>query len=303
MGRNTGISWCHHTFNMWWGCFKWSDGCKHCYAEMFNRRVHGRNSTRWDRDGARRFFGAEYWRQPLEWNEDAKRRGVRERVFVGSMMDWAEVHPDANVNRQFDAFRGRFFNEIVPATPNLDYLMLTKRAENLAAMVPWKTLGAAPRNVWLGTTVESQDYSWRITELAAIPAWIRFLSCEPLLGPLNLGLLGTLPADKTGGAYVLTHERINWVIAGVESGHGARYCDLEWLRALRDECATTETPFFLKQATEVQPITSAPDAPIPIRIGAGSKRKNKGYAGAPIVELPYLDNVQHAAVPESAYAA
>lgn len=297
MGKNTSISWCSHTFNFWWGCFKWSDGCKHCYAEMFNRRVHGRDSTRWDRTGARRFFGAEHWAQPLKWNASAKARGVRERVFVGSMMDWTEIHPDPNVNRQFDAFRGRFFNEIVPNTPNLDYLMLTKRTENLAAMVPWKTLGDAPRNIWLGTTVESQDYSWRIAELAAIPAWIRFLSCEPLLGPLNLGLLGTLPADKTAGGYVLTYERIHWVIAGVESGHHARPCELDWLRALRDECATVGTAFHLKQAYADERGYSMGDV-IPLTTGRGSRRK-----GRDLIELPYLDGVQHAAFPESAYAA
>ena len=201
---------------------------------------------------------------------------MRERVFCGSMCDWAEQHPDAETNRQMDAYRGRLF-ELIKQTPHLDWLLLTKRIEEVERYLPWRMPGFAPwPHVWIGTTVESAYQEDRIDVLRGLPAVIRFLSCEPLLGLIE-------PIDLRG---------IHWLIAGAESGHGARACDPEWLRALRDQCAAQGVSFFLKQAVWRPPI----------QIGLGSRTKGKGHGGD-MVELPYLDGRQHADVPRVAHAA
>jgi protein gp37 len=277
----TSISWCDYTFNVWWGCFKVSPGCTNCYANTFDRRVHGKKSDHWERTGSRRFMSPDYWEQPLKWNRDAEAAGVRKKVFCGSMCDWLEQHPDPDINRAMDAYRGRLF-ELIKATPWLDWLLLTKRIDQAARYLPWMAvgdgwMGGTPwPNVWIGSTVESAEQEDRINVLRELRAVVRFLSCEPLLGLIE-------PIDLRG---------IHWLIAGAESGHRARACDVEWLRALRDQCRAAGTAFFLKQAVWRQPVT----------IGLGSRTKGKGHGGD-MVELPYLDGKQHAEFPEVAHAA
>lgn len=309
MGRDTSISWCHHTFNCWWGCWKISPGCQHCYAATLDRRVHGKGTDHWDRTGSRRFMSDEYWEQPLKWNESAKQRGVRERVFCGSMCDWAERHPDPEINALMNAARLRLF-ALIQATPHLDWLLLTKRIENVADLLPWAVSDplrpSTPwHNVWIGTTAEDQEHAdKRIPLLLEIPAVVHWLSLEPLLGAIDLtrvrrtsvhdfdALRGTANYPVPS---VLSHgNRVRWVIAGAESGgKKVRYCDVAWLRSLRDQCRDAGTSFFLKQAAWIPPIT----------IHIGSRTKGVGHGGAPIVELPYLDGEQHAEVPEVAHAA
>lgn len=274
MGENSAISWTTHTFNPWWGCVKISPACTNCYAAAFDHRLGGEH---WGPKSGRKFFGDKHWDGPRKWNASCQRRGVRERVFCASMADVFEDRPELIEHR------ARLY-KLIDETPHLDWLLLTKRPENIADFYPVKWNAVTPHNVWLGTTVENQEYAdERIPHLLDVPAVVHFLSCEPLLGPVNL--LGWIDA-------------LSWVIAGCESGHGARPTSVEWLRFLRDQCAG-RIPFLLKQAAESLAIGDKS-----VTVGALSKRKGKNATGAdrggnrPIVELPYLDGVQHAAFPE-----
>ena len=282
MGEGTSIGWCDHTFNTWWGCFRVSPGCTHCYAATFDKRVHGTDTDHWDRTGTRRFFGESHWNQPLKWNRRAATAEVRERVFCGSMCDWAEIHALADVNCRLETIRGRLW-QTIRETRALDWLLLTKRTANVSAMVPgdWGRRGYG--NVWLGTTVEDCDRKFRIDILRGIPAVVRFLSIEPLLE--DLGEL-----DLRG---------IHWVIAGAESGGKARPCETKWIRSIRDQCARAGVAFFLKQAVAD---LSIPQPLRPIRLGRGSFDKGKA-GGSPMIEMPYLDGKQHVAFPEVKHAA
>jgi hypothetical protein len=159
-------------------------------------------------------------------------------------------------------------------------------------------------NVWLGVSVENQAAAdERIPELLATPAAVRFLSCEPLLGSVDLRTVRRtpMPIDALTGTWSVAgnrppqQPRISWVIAGCESGPGARPCDVAWLRSLRDQCAGAGVPFFLKQAVESR---SVGDETAPIEWGDGSKRKQGSASlGGHVIELPYLDGEQHAAFP------
>jgi protein gp37 len=241
MSEQTGIEWCDHTFNIAWGCMKVSPGCKHCYADSSSRRwgfaVFGPAKTT-----PRRTFGAKHWNDPLRWNDRAQLAGVRRRVFCSSMCDVFEDHPT------IDAEREKLW-PLIRATPALDWLLLTKRPERIAVRLP-SDWGDGYPNVWLGTSVESQGFAWRAYELAEIPAAVRFLSVEPMLSPLNLRDL--LPDHGCGGGAphancVVCAPALHWVIAGSESGAGARPLALDWLRDLHDQCADAGVPFFLKQ--------------------------------------------------------
>jgi protein gp37 len=222
MGKNSKIEWTHHTFNPWWGCVKVSAACKHCYAEMWSRRL---GKEIWGRNTRRRFFSEQHWRQPLMWNRHAENTKSRKRVFCASMGDVFEDRDD------LDVWRERLW-ELIEKTPSLDWLLLTKRPERIAGCVPWHDTW--PQNVWLGTTVETQHWAEkRIPHLIANRSVVRFLSCEPLLGPLDL--TAWLGAD------------INWVIAGGESGAKSRPSQPLWFRSLRDQCAETGVAFHFKQ--------------------------------------------------------
>jgi protein gp37 len=226
MVENSKIEWTDHTFNPWVGCTKISPACDHCYAEGWAKRTG--NGALWQ--GARRRTSLANWRQPLKWDRDAEREGVRRKVFAASLADVFDNQAEPEWRR--DLF------DLVSMTPNLDWLLLTKRPQNIAKMIERDcTMGRLPENVWLGTTVENQDEAAkRISFLRAIPATVRFLSYEPALGPLAPDLDG-----------------IHWVIAGGESGHGARIPNIEWFRALRDQCTSNGVSFFFKQWGEWAP--------------------------------------------------
>src|SRR5687767_11709364 len=118
MGEHTVISWCDHTKNLWWGCWKIADECKNCYADgTANRYAPGH----WGRTAPRRFFDDKNLNELLKWNRAARAAGVRRRVFVGSMMDWAEIHPDADINAKMDERRAAFWH-LVPQCDSLDFL-------------------------------------------------------------------------------------------------------------------------------------------------------------------------------------
>ena len=220
MGEHTAIEWTDHTFNPWVGCTKLpaSPACDHCYAADQAKRYG------WDVWGPRkprRHTSAAYWRAPLKWERDAVIAGERRRVFCASMADVFDAEVPA-------AWRADLW-PLIRATPHLDWLCLTKRANLIRRFLPddW---GDGYPNVWLGVTVETQAHTWRMEYLRHVPTLLRFLSCEPLLGPLDLDLAG-----------------IHWVIAGGESGPNYRPLDLDHVRSLRDQCQAAGVAFLFKQ--------------------------------------------------------
>jgi len=228
MGKNSKIEWTNHTFNPWWGCVRVSHACEHCYAENWAKRV---GSKVWGISAERRFFGEKHWAEPLKWNDNAARLKVRQRVFCASMGDIFEERQD------LDQWRCRLWT-LIERTPNLDWLLLTKRPQNIKKTVPFTCW---PTNVWLGTTVESQRWAdERLPYLADIPANVRFVSAEPLLGALDLD------------AFLST--TVNWVIAGGESGPKARPSNPEWFRDLMRQCTEKGVPFHFKQWGDWAPL-------------------------------------------------
>ncbi|HVT78337.1 MAG TPA: phage Gp37/Gp68 family protein [Acidimicrobiales bacterium] len=227
MGENSNIGWTDHTHNPWWGCARVSEGCQKCYAETFANRL---GLDLWGKTSPRRFFGDDHWAKPLRWNRKAIAVGERHRVFCASMADVFEDRDDLVDER------ARLF-DLIEQTTQLDWLLLTKRPENVAALAARWMGSTWPANVWLGTTVEHQDAAERrIPILLEVPARLRFLSCEPLLGPVDV-----TPWLSPGP------RRVDWVIAGGESGATRRAFDVAWAEALLDQCAAAGVPFFFKQ--------------------------------------------------------
>ena len=224
MGETTGISWCDSTFNPWIGCIKVSAGCAHCYAERETKRW---GKDLWGSQAERQITSAGYWKQPLKWQAQAARTGGAWRVFCGSFCDVFEDHPAVEWTRVV-------LWGLIEQTPNLMWLLLTKRPENMRRFLPMRWLeGGAPDHVWLGVSAENQaTYRERVSQLAAIPARIRFVSAEPLLGPIDLGRVGL---------------RFDWIIIGGESGPQHRLMDIEWARDILRQCRETNIPAFMKQ--------------------------------------------------------
>jgi protein gp37 len=180
----------------------------------------------WGGDAPRRFFSENHWREPLKWNTEAQRLGVRARVFCASMADVFEPRTD------LDPWRERLW-ALIEITPHLDWLLLTKRPGHIKHVYPW--IKNPRENVWLGTTAENQRWAdRRIERLLSVDAHIRFLSCEPLLSAIDL-------------APWLKQQQIGWVIAGGESGGEARPTHPNWIRSLRDQCTNYQVPFHFKQ--------------------------------------------------------
>lgn len=211
------------------------------------------------------FFGPKHWDEPFKWNKDAEKAGERRRVFCASM---ADVFED---NEALEPWRAALWL-IIQQTPHLDWQLLTKRPENIARFLPADWGNGYP-NVWLGTTAENQEYAdKRIPHLLAVPAVVRFLSCEPLLGPIDFHRVEVAASDaidpewrdgRRGQPIVSVlgdrdpeWERepgIHWVIAGGESGGGARPMHINWARSLRDQCAAAGVAYFFKQWGEWAP--------------------------------------------------
>lgn len=254
MGSETGITWCHSTFNPWRGCTKVSDGCKHCYAETMS----GRNPKVlgvWGPNGARAIAAESYWKQPSKWAAEAKAAGERRRVFCASLADVGEGR-DTMPEASWDAVQGariRLSRTIMETADWLDWLLLTKRPENMPELYSSEVLSRC----WLGTSVEDQQRAdERIPHLLRCPAAVRFLSAEPLLGKIDLRYLDSNPTRDCLSGWVAASDeypegantnRIEWVIAGAESGPHRRPSDLAWHRSLRDQCAAAGVAFFEKQ--------------------------------------------------------
>lgn len=230
MAKNSSIEWTHHTFNPWWGCVKVSPACKNCYAESWAKRV---GLKLWGPKSPRRFFSDAHWNEPLKWNREAERDGERRRVFCASMADVFEGRPE------LDEWRQRLWT-LIAQTPNLDWLLLTKRPERVQKHVPWA--GAAwPNNVWLGTTAENQRWlDKRMPHLLRHhSAPVLFVSAEPLFGFLDMRAYLPTPGK--------TERAVDWVIAGGESGPKARPMNPEWARDLRDQVVRAGARFHFKQ--------------------------------------------------------
>lgn len=259
MAENSKIEWCHHTFNPFIGCTKISQGCHFCYAETLMDKRWGK--VEWGPQGERKVTSASMWRQPLKWDKQAREQGQRARVFCGSLCDVFEDRPDLN-HARLDLMT------LIEHTHNLDWLLLTKRPENVNRLIERATGRLAGawladcKHVWVGTSVEDQvNADKRIPELLQVPAAIRFLSCEPLLGPIDLRHIhyeDLLEIDAlTGdcGVFRPLQQRIDakvhWVIVGGESGPGARQMKIGWARNLIAQCWETYTPVFMKQVGSV----------------------------------------------------
>ncbi|MBI3184667.1 MAG: phage Gp37/Gp68 family protein [Myxococcales bacterium] len=212
MGLKSAIEWTESTWNPVTGCTKISPGCKHCYAERMAERLQAMGQENY-RNGFELTLQPHMLELPLRWKKP-------QTIFVNSMSDlFHKDVPLQYIQRVFDVMRRASWHR---------FQILTKRSERLAeldAKLEW-----AP-NIWMGVSVENEKYRSRIDDLRTTRATIKFLSLEPLLGPLrDLDLRG-----------------IDWVIVGGESGPGARPMDPEWARDLRNQCRRSKVPFFFKQ--------------------------------------------------------
>jgi protein gp37 len=276
MAENSSIEWCDHTFNPWEGCQKVGPGCDNCYAEARDIRFTG--GTHWGPGAPRRLTSDANWRKPLVWNAQALKSGIRPRVFCASLADVFDNAVDP-------AWRARLW-ELVWMTPHLDWLLLTKRPGNISDMLPTATFvhpawRGGWRNVWLGCTVVNQAEADRdIPNLLAVPAKVRFLSMEPLLGPVDLfqwmgvhhsrdnNMADPETRDAINKMILLAREQfraehgnhgLSWIITGGESGKNARPAHPDWFRSLRDQCAAAGVAFHFKQFGEWMPFSQFAD--------------------------------------------
>jgi protein gp37 len=253
--ENTKIEWADHTFNPWEGCAKISPGCDNCYAESRNARFAGGTSTNWGAGAPRRRTSASNWRKPVEWNAKAKeflaQHGRRQRVFCASLADVFDNEVDPS-------WRADLF-QLIKATPDLIWLLLTKRIGNARPMIAdaltheselSSELDPLP-NVWIGATIVNQVEADRdIPKLLAVPAAKRFLSIEPMLGEIDLDAWLSPEHERQ---HIGAQAGIHWVIVGGESGANARPMHPEWAESLRDQCAAAQVPFLFKQWGEWAP--------------------------------------------------
>lgn len=253
MAENTKIEWATHTFNPWIGCTKISPACDHCYAEGWAKRF-GRDA--WGPGKPPQRTSEHNWKQPLKWNAEAERTGVRPRVFYASLADVFDNKAPAEWRRDLFA--------LIRSTPHIDWLLLTKRIGNASNMLPhdW---GRGWTNAWIGATVVNQAEADRdIPKLLAVPAAKRFLSIEPMLGAVDIDQACQSHYEqqlsKPGGWHCMDDpgksalalrygpaRYLDWVIVGGETGPGSRPMHPDWVRSLRDQCQEAHVPFFFKQ--------------------------------------------------------
>jgi len=217
---DSSIEWTDATWNPTTGCDRTSPGCDHCYALTMSGRLKAMGQPKYQRDGDPRTSGPGFGLTVHPEALDLPRSWSKPRmIFVNSMSDL--FHKDVPIGFIRDVFA------VMQETPRHTYQVLTKRSKRLASIadrLDW------PPNVWMGVSVESQAYAFRADHLRTVAAVVRFLSIEPLLGPVRLDL-----------------DQIDWVIAGGESGIGARPVEAGWVEDIRDDCLATGTPFFFKQ--------------------------------------------------------
>lgn len=224
LAHNSKIEWTDHTFNPWTGCTNVSPGCDHCYAEAWSKRS---GHVRWGNSPRRRTTEA-YWKAPLKWEAQAftfaERFGRRQRVFCASLADVFDNQVDPSWRRDLFA--------LIKSCASLDWLMLTKRPQNIIKMLP-RDWGNGYPNVWLGMTSEDQPrFDGRWKHLAKAPAAVRFVSYEPAIGAMRLPVSGLLP---------------DWIISGGESGGNSRPLQPAWVRSVAADCERGNIAFFHKQ--------------------------------------------------------
>ncbi len=243
------ITWTEKTFNVVWGCTKVSPGCRNCYAASMSKRLgfsqDGEREFLWGKSGitasgkgwmmekGRRIFPEANLQQLIQWNRMAEANNSMLIVFIGNMNDMFEDHP---VTRRELAKLW----DVVRETPNIHYQFLTKRPENIRECLPkdWFDFDNGYPNVWLGCSIENQSVAFRFDKyLADIPAPVKFISYEPAIGPLT----------------DLRWDKLDWIIAGGESGPGHRPLDLQWAREVRDLAAKNNVTFFFKQSAHIYP--------------------------------------------------
>lgn len=235
MAENSKIEWTRHTWNLGWGCEKKSEGCKNCYAERDACRF---GWDVWGQGKPRRLLSRNYYDQPLIWDKKAYELGEKHKVFCGSMMDWTDEEWYPMLPFLWQMWRD---------TPNLIWLMLTKNADFIQDCLP-RDWGDGYPNVWHGITTENQKQAdIRIPQLLKIPAKVRFLSCEPLLGELDLEYGLQIIGWDVDAYENIEGCGIHWVIVGGESGPNARPMRPDWARSIRDQCQEANIPFFMKQ--------------------------------------------------------
>jgi protein gp37 len=257
VGANSKIPWTDHTFNPWWGCTRISPGCDNCYADALATRY---GFKLWD-GAPRRFFGNAYWSKPLVWDAEAAAAGVRQKVFCGSMCDVF----DGTASAELDVPREQLW-QLIDQTPHLDWLLLTKRPENVRTIAPRHWLTGWPQNVWAMTTVENQAVAkYRLEALAAMRAPVRGISFEPLLGPINFRWAPwcPMPFDRaTGKTDHLDGFRLfNWAIIGCEKLPGnkpGRPCELAWVRELVAQAREACVAVFIKQLSLAGHVSTKP---------------------------------------------
>lgn len=286
MGEQTKIEWCDHTFNPWRGCTKVAAGCANCYAETLSKRNSGTLGV-WGEHGTRVVASAAMWREPIKWNEQAEKDDVRRKVFCASLADVFEdwrgsvSKPSGEVMHDLglDGLRAHLFS-LIDSTPYLDWLLLTKRPENIPAMMPPYAYhacetGDCPHefasecdknrgcrdNLWLGTSIANQADADRNIPLlleCRQHAAILFVSAEPLLGPVDLEpWIGRPAVWSPDGSECEAANGIDWLIVGGESGPNARPCHPDWVRSLRNQAMAAGVPFFFKQWGEWAPTSGS----------------------------------------------
>lgn len=237
---------------------KVSPACAHCYAEAWAKRS---GLVEWGSGKPRRRTSIANWGKPIRWDKEAAAAGVRARVFCASLADVFD-------NEVPTAWREDLW-DLIEDTPNLDWLLLTKRIGNARGMVPWRWGDDWPRNIWLGATIANQEEADRdIGKLLATPARIHFLSVEPMLGPINLNRIVlakdvpitdcadprfdkvNLTVNSLKGSKSLKWRALDWVICGGESGHHARPMEAEWAISLMYQCMAQGCSFFMKQGSQ-----------------------------------------------------
>lgn len=311
MAKDSLIEWCRHTFNGWIGCTALSPACDHCYAQALAERFKW---AKWGAAEPRHRTSEATWRQPLAWNRAAQQAGERHRVFANSLSDVADA--EVPIEWFVDLM------ELIGQTPHLDWMLLTKRPKVLqarledpasrAAYLHGRRKAGMPSldswrfpNIWVGTTAEDQKMAdLRIPQLLAIDAVCHFVSGEPLLGPLDIArwlypthwhwdakyktpeealAAGAYAERKPQGLVSARARFLKLVIAGGESGQGARPILLDAARSLRDQCAAARTAFFFKQWGEYLPVGQVLPGFGKILGGTAAKpgRMKLHYAGAP----------------------
>jgi protein gp37 len=255
MAENSKIEWTNHTANLWWGCTKVHAGCDNCYALGMAKRV---GNDIWGDDKPRRMI-ANVWKELTKFQKEANELGEVKRVFVGSMMDIFEK-PKLLVNHKGEPIkegeeefwntgqlRDKFFNEVVPNSPNLMFLLLTKRPSNINKYIPDSWKENPPANVMFGTSPVSQKTANDLISQLEKVKGRRFVSIEPQLEMIDL-----MVTSKETGLPLISS--LDWVINGGESGHHKRPFDTDWGRKLREVSKSNKVAFFFKQIDKKQAI-------------------------------------------------